>query len=152
MRSIPIARLPLLALAATALSACGGDGGEQPADEAAPADQPAAAAPAAPAGAGGDLVAQGQQIFAGNGICYTCHGPTGEGTQLAPNLKDQTWLWIDPAQGDVQTQLVTLIKTGVSQPKEHPAPMPAMGGAQLDDAQIEAVTAYVMSLGGLPAQ
>ena len=153
MRTTRTFQLASLLLAAAAVSACGGgEGGDAPPETAAPAaEPPAAAAPAAPA-AGGDLVSQGQQIFTGNGICYTCHGPAGQGTTLAPDLTDDTWLWIDPAAGDVQTQMVTLIKTGVSQPKEHPAPMPANGGAQLDDAQVEAVAAYVISLGGVPAQ
>ena len=40
------------------------------------------------------------------------------------------------------------MRTGVPQPKQHPAPMPAMGGANLSDDQIRQVSAYVWSLGG----
>jgi mono/diheme cytochrome c family protein len=39
------------------------------------------------------------------------------------------------------------VTNGVPQPKEHPAPMPPKGGAQLSDDQVKAVAAYVYSLG-----
>ncbi|HEX7119217.1 MAG TPA: c-type cytochrome [Longimicrobiales bacterium] len=137
----------------------------QPAEEQPPAaEEPAAQAPAAepgapaaapaqlPPGVTQEMVAQGQQIFTGQGNCYTCHGMNAEGSQLAPNLTDDQWLWIDPAQGDLLTQATERIKSGVPQPKEFPAPMPPMGGAQLSDEQVQAVAAYVLSLGGAPQQ
>jgi mono/diheme cytochrome c family protein len=61
---------------------------------------------------------------------------------LAPDLTDAAWLNID---GSVEA-IVRLVKEGVAQPKEHPAPMPPMGGAQLTDAEVQAVAAYVKSL------
>jgi mono/diheme cytochrome c family protein len=146
-------------LAAVLLAACGGE--EQPEvaeveTEAAPAPAPVAEAPVAggpatgalPAGVTAEMVQQGQQIFTGPGICFTCHGQEAQGTQLAPNLTDSEWLWIDPAASDTYTQLTTLIQTGVSEPKEHPAPMPAMG-AQLTEEQVAAVAAYVYSISPL---
>lgn len=158
MRSLRFTRSHALLLSGLVLAACGGEEAETPAVDTAaePMAAPPAAAPAAapagavPAGATAEMVAQGQQLFTGSGICFTCHGQNGQGTQLGPNLADQEWLWIDPAQGDVMTQLTTLIETGVSQPKQYPAPMPAMGGAQLTPEQLQAVSAYVASLGGLP--
>ena len=36
-------------------------------------------------------------------------------------------------------------------PKNAPAPMPARGGAQLTDAEVEAVAAYVHSLSAKPS-
>mgnify|MGYP006174886275 CR=1 FL=1 len=86
----------------------------------------------------------GQQIFAGTGICFTCHGQDATGTQLAPNLTDDEWINIE--QPVTQEKIEQLVRTGVQQPKQHPAPMPAMGGAQLDDQQVRAVSAYVYSL------
>ncbi len=129
--------------------------GEQPATQ----EQPSAQAPAAQPGAAGapaelppgvtqEMYAQGQQIFTGQGICYTCHGMNAEGSQLAPSLRDNEWLWIDPAQGNLQQQIATLIETGVAQPKEYPAPMPPMGGVQLSQDQLQAVSAYVAAIAG----
>ena len=149
--------IPLLALAAGCAEEAPEPAADMPQEEPAevtpapPASQPAEPAPATtgplPEGVTAALVQQGQQVFTGPGICMTCHGSDATGTPLAPDLTDSEWLWVDPAAGDALTQIATLIRTGVSQPKEHPAPMPAMGGAQLSDEQIEAVAAYVYSLG-----
>lgn len=151
-------QLGLFASAAM-FAACGG-GESEPANET-PA-QPsggAAGAPAAggaatpvaanlPAGVTQDMVAQGQQIFNGQGgICFTCHGQNGQGSPLAPNLADDEWLWITPGP-DMYDQIVNNVKTGVQQPKEHPAPMPPMGGSQLSEDQVRAVAAYVYALAG----
>lgn len=152
----------VMVLGVLGLAAC-----EQPPEEEAPPEEAPAAAPppgappaAPPAAPPGELppgvtpqmVAQGQQIFTGKGNCYTCHGMDGRGSQLAPNLTDSEWLWLDPARGDLLTQAVTIIKNGVPQPKQYPAPMPPMGGAQLTDEEVRAVAAYVLSLGGAPQQ
>lgn len=112
-------------------------------------DTGGAAAPAAGDAAGGeaDLVAQGQQIYSSS-ICVSCHGPAGDGTPLAPSLTDSEWLWVDTS-GDMRAQVATIIRTGVSQPKDpaHVAPMlPYGGGPPLEEAQVEALAAYVVSL------
>jgi cbb3-type cytochrome c oxidase subunit III len=96
------------------------------------------------------LVAQdtvGKAIFMGKGLCTACHGPDAKGTALAPNLTDEEWLHAD---GTVAT-IAKVVKEGVAQPKKHPAPMPPMGGAQLTDAEIQAVAQYVASLSAKPA-
>jgi len=97
-----------------------------------------------PHGATAEDVTAGQQIFTSTGNCYTCHGPDAKGTALAPNLTDSEWLNIDGTFAAIQQN----VKTGVPQPKQHPAAMPAMGGANLSDDQIRQVSAYVWSLGG----
>ena len=134
------------------LAACGEGQQQQPATEQpAQTEQPQAApgtTGAVPEGATAEQVAQGQQLFTGQGICFTCHGMDATGTQLAPNLTDGEWLWIDPAQGDLLTQVATLIETGVAQPKEYPAPMPPMGGAQLNQDQVQALAAYGVWISG----
>lgn len=126
---------------------------DQAADTASTAAATTGAAPTAaptptpaqlPAGVTQDMVAQGQQVFTSSGNCYTCHGPDAKGTQLAPNLTDAEWLNITGKYDEI----VNLVHTGVPQPKQHPAPMPAMGGAQLTDDQVKQVAAYVWSLGG----
>ncbi len=88
----------------------------------------------------------GQAIFKGKGNCFTCHGPAGKGTVLAPDLTDAEWLNFEgrPARADVEA----LVKRGVPRPVRHPAPMPAMGGARLSDDEIAAVAEYILSLSG----
>lgn len=135
-----------------AFTACAGgdDAAEQPADTAVqpaetgtPAEQPAAASNVAlPEGVTPEMVAEGQQVFNGT-ICFSCHGMNGVGGPLAPALNDQEWLNI--ADGSYE-QIVEVVKTGVATPKQFPAPMPAMGGAQLTDEQVNAVAAYVYSI------
>lgn len=157
------------------MSGCGGDADD--ASEISPADQPAAPGTAAPAGSGGDpttapatgatpppgtgatggqaaagldpaLVQQGAQAYASS-VCVSCHGPNGQGTPLAPSFTDDEWLWVQPGQ-DMLTQVATIIRTGVSQPKDpaHVAPMLPFGGVQMNDEQVNALAAYVVSLGG----
>jgi mono/diheme cytochrome c family protein len=115
---------------------------------AAAADTPVVSAPVAPAAGGPDpqQVAAGRTVFTGAGLCQACHGPNAEGTALGPNLTDGAWIWISDPSQDLVTQLTTLIRTGIAQPREYPAPMPPMGGASLSDEQLEAVAAYVASL------
>lgn len=126
----------LLALLVLLASACGGEGGEGTTEDG--------------AAAGGEtvdaaLVTQGQEIFTSTGICFTCHGQNAEGvTGLGPNLTDNQWLNIEePVTVD---KIMNLVRTGVPNPVESPAPMPPMGGAQLTDDQIRAVATYVYSL------
>lgn len=101
-----------------------------------------------PATAGPDLpppVVQdslGKAIFTGKGLCSACHGPDAKGTALAPDLTDKTWLHSDGTLASV----AKVITDGVTTPKEHPAPMPPMGGAQLTPEEVQAVARYVVSL------
>lgn len=135
------------------LSACAGDAGEtedttDTTEQVTPTDTPTAVGTGAtgtpPEGADVAMVTAGQQIFTGKGICYSCHGQDGTGTPLAPNLTDSEWLNVsaDPSWDELQQ----LVRNGVPTPKEHPSPMPPMGGAQLSDQEIQQVTAYVYSL------
>jgi hypothetical protein len=109
----------------------------------------AGAAGAAQGGGAGSItaaeVALGDSIFHGQtagGTCFTCHGQNAKGTTLAPDLTDKTWIDGDGSYN----YIVERVTTGVPQPKEHPAPMPPMGGASLSQAQVRAVAAYVYSL------
>lgn len=129
------------------LGACGGGdqaANQTPADTAAaPAAQPAAPASnvTLPPGVTPEMVAQGKEIFNSN-ICWSCHQQNAVGGPLAPALNDTVWLNIDGSYDAI----VSTIKTGVPQPKQHPAPMPPMGGAQLTEEQIKALAAYVYSI------
>jgi mono/diheme cytochrome c family protein len=139
------------AVALTILAACGG-GDAEPATETPEAQEPAP--PAAqpdqtpmdlPEGVTAEMVAEGDQIFHGVGICQTCHGADAMGSaNLGPNLTDDTWLNISSRNYD---EIVSLVTTGVAEPKEAAAPMPAKGGANLTDEQVRAVAAYVYTLG-----
>lgn len=112
----------------------------QPGATAAPA--PAAKPAAVPAGATAADVTEGQKIFAATGNCFTCHGPDGGGTALAPPLNDAQWLHINGDYAAIQQ----IVNNGVPTPKQFPAAMPAKGGAQLTEQQVKQVAAYVYSL------
>lgn len=148
MRTIKLSAIAL----SLALAACAGDAGQEDTtttgDQAPTNTQTQPAEPTAtgtpPEGATAEDVSAGQQIFTSTGNCYTCHGPDGRGTALAPNLTDSEWINVDGTFAAIQQN----VRTGVPQPKQHPAPMPAMGGANLSDDQIRQVSAYVWSLGG----
>lgn len=86
--------------------------------------------------------AEGKKVFTGKGNCYTCHGVDAKGTPLAPNLAQPRWINIDGSYAEI----AKLVTTGVPHPKQHPAPMPAMGGAQLSADEICDVAAYVYLL------
>lgn len=98
-----------------------------------------------PEGVTAEMVSQGQELFTGAGGCHACHNPQATGTQLAPDLTDTTWINVS---GRNYNEIVSLINSGVPQPEEHPAPMPPMGGANLSEAQVNALAAYIVSLGG----
>jgi glucose/arabinose dehydrogenase/mono/diheme cytochrome c family protein len=98
-----------------------------------------------PAGATQEMVALGDRIYhgqVGGASCTGCHGSTGSGTPLGPDLTDKKWLWSDGSWAGI----AKTITDGVMQPKEYRSPMPPMGGAQLTDDQVKAVAAYVWSL------
>ncbi|WP_397542517.1 cytochrome-c oxidase, cbb3-type subunit III [Roseovarius salis] len=79
----------------------------------------------------------GEEVYLNN--CAACHMDDGSGDtfQGAPALNDQIWLY----GGDYDTivETVTYSRYGV---------MPPMGGAELSEAEIRAVTTYVHQLGG----
>ncbi len=98
-----------------------------------------------PAGATQEMVALGDRIYhgqVGGASCTACHGSSGKGTPLGPDLTDSKWLWSDGSYSGI----AKTITDGVMTPKEYRSPMPPMGGAQLTDDQVKAVAAYVWSL------
>lgn len=103
-------------------------------------------APKPPAGFTTEQVALGSRIYHGterSGTCSGCHGADGEGTTIGPALTGDKWLWGD---GSVAS-LAKVIGEGVVQPKQYPGGMPAKGGVDLSDADVQAVAAYVWTLG-----
>jgi mono/diheme cytochrome c family protein len=110
--------------------------------ESAPAATEAAPAMNLPEGVTAAMVAEGQTIFMGQGICFTCHMQGGVGGPLAPNLTDDTWINIDGSYDAI----VQTVMTGVAEPKEHPSPMLPRAGTGITDEQVRAVAAYVWTL------
>ena len=109
----------------------------------------AAAASQAPGGQAPTpgMLALGDSVFHGKvgaALCYVCHGPAGKGvTGLGPDLTDKEWL-----HGDGSVAFIARVVTdGIVKPKKMAAPMPPRGGGQLNESQINAVAAYVHSLG-----
>jgi glucose/arabinose dehydrogenase/mono/diheme cytochrome c family protein len=98
-----------------------------------------------PDGATREMVALGDRIFHGQvagATCMACHGASGKGSTLGPDLTSNKWMWSDGSfKGIAKT-----ITDGVMQPKRYRSPMPPMGGAELTDDQVLAVAAYVWSL------
>jgi mono/diheme cytochrome c family protein len=101
---------------------------------------------APPAGATPAMLAQGDSIYHGQlagGLCYTCHGGAGEGTDDAPPLVNNTWRTGDGSYEFIQKR----IAQGMPHPTPpYSEPMLPMGGRQLTPDQIRAVAAYVYSI------
>jgi mono/diheme cytochrome c family protein len=98
-----------------------------------------------PKGATRASVALGERIYrgqVGGAACTGCHGESGQGTPLGPDLKGKKWLWSDGSYSGI----AKTITDGVSQPKQYRSPMPPMGGAQLTPDQVSALAAYVWAL------
>lgn len=137
----------IAAVATVFAAACGGGEGGETGGEAPPADAPAAQpAPAArtdlPEGVTEAMIAEGREIFSGQGICMACHGPDATGTDLAPDLTDDTWLNTDGSYEGI----VEIVTNGVPEPREHPGLMQPRAGTAITDEQVRAVAAYVWSL------
>jgi glucose/arabinose dehydrogenase/mono/diheme cytochrome c family protein len=98
-----------------------------------------------PEGATREMVTLGERIYSGQvggAACTGCHGESGQGTPLGPDLTGKKWLWSDGSYAGI----AKTITEGVSQPKQYRSPMPPMGGAQLTPDQISALAAYVWGL------
>jgi len=98
-----------------------------------------------PAGSSRRMVELGDDVFhgrSGGAGCTGCHGTDASGTPTGPPLINDDWLWSDGSYQGIEK----IIREGVLQPKQYPAPMPPMGGAQLTDEQMSAVAAYVWAL------
>jgi len=104
---------------------------------------------AVPEGATREMVALGDRIYhglEGDASCKGCHGASGKGAPLGPDLTKHEWMWSDGSFAGI----MKVITDGVPQPKTHRSPMPPMGGAQLTADQVSALAAYVWSLSHQP--
>ena len=104
---------------------------------AAPAASQAPSAPVTPA-----LIARGDTIFHGPGLCFACHGADAKGV-VGPSLADSTWLHTTGTYSD----LIRQITAGVTQAQSKGGQiMPPKGGGDITEADVKAVAAYVWSL------
>jgi mono/diheme cytochrome c family protein len=97
-----------------------------------------------PSGVTQEMVDKGKAIFTGAGNCYACHGQNAEG-MLGPttNLVNHTWLHSDGSYGGISAY----IKKGVTKEESKSGiPMPARGGSNITDDQVNQVAAYVWTL------
>jgi cytochrome c5 len=91
------------------------------------------------------MVALGDRIYhgqVGGASCTGCHGASGTGSPLGPDLTNKKWLWSDGSYAGI----AKTITDGVMKPKRYRSPMPPLGGAQLTGDQISAMAAYVWGL------
>jgi mono/diheme cytochrome c family protein len=97
-----------------------------------------------PEGVTMEMVNQGETIYSGSGLCYTCHGANGEGVQgLGANLNDDEWMHSDGSFEGIVTTIMNGVDTSASSTG---TPMPAKGGSGISDEQVRAVAAYVWTL------
>lgn len=94
----------------------------------------------APPGVTQAMVEQGAQQF--GTVCSACHGAGGAGTPAAPELNDNQWINISGSY----EELVSVITTGVPNPKQYPGAMPPLGGGSFNEEQVRAIAAYVFAL------
>jgi glucose/arabinose dehydrogenase/mono/diheme cytochrome c family protein len=103
-----------------------------------------AASLAVPPGATHVMVALGDRLYHGQGgvTCTACHGQDGKGSPLGPDLTAKKYLWNDRSLAGI----MKTIREGVPHPKKYRSPMPPMGGAQLSQRELKALSAYVWAL------
>lgn len=95
-------------------------------------------------------LALGKRTFEGRGLCFSCHGMTGEGVpavSVNTILSDGKWLH---SKG-THPELVSLIVAGIDAKKSKSGVvMPARGGSRMSDREVDAVAAYVVQLAKRP--
>ena len=97
-----------------------------------------------PEGVTDAMVAEGETVYMGAGLCAACHGMDGSGA-IGPNLTDAEWL---TGEG-TYPELIQQITDGVPLAEIKNALgafMPPKGGSTITDDQVKAVAAYVWGL------
>ena len=95
-----------------------------------------------PAGVTPALVAEGQRIFSGPGVCYAGHGQDASGG-MGPSLADTLWIH---SKGEYDRIVATILEGVTREQSKSGIMMPPRGGSAISDADIRAVAAYVWSL------
>ncbi|HEX7857161.1 MAG TPA: c-type cytochrome [Sphingobium sp.] len=88
----------------------------------------------------------GRRIYLGevrSGTCSGCHGSDGRGSSAGASLVGPEWLWTD---GSIPS-LAKVIAAGVPNPRKSGGAMPPKGGTDLSEQDVQAVAAYVWTIG-----
>jgi mono/diheme cytochrome c family protein len=93
-----------------------------------------------PEGVTQEMVEEGQRLY--GTVCVACHGAGGIGSPVGPALNDGAWIHITGTFDEI----VHITTTGVQQPREFAAQMPALGGGNFTPDQVRAIAAYVLAL------
>jgi len=83
------------------------------------------------------LATDGGQLFGSK--CIACHGPTGEGTQVGPALKDNPFV---TKGGAAEIKKVILVGR-TEKEKKYPNIMNPMPGGLASEAEADALVAYL---------
>jgi mono/diheme cytochrome c family protein len=97
-----------------------------------------------PEGVTQEMIAEGESLFKGAGVCAVCHAQNAEGMpNLGADLTDDEWQHSD---GSLEGILHSITKGVTADKSSTGSVMPPKGGSGLSDSQLEAVAAYVWSL------
>ncbi len=132
MRYIP--RMPRNRYSARVLRLCG-----------VPIVLAALAAPAGGAAPDPAAMERGAAIYRG-GTCPVCHHWEGQGNRRGPDLTDDEWLHGDGSLAAVRTAIETGFRHGAGRRFRGKYEMWPLGGMELDESDVDALTAYVWSL------
>ena len=89
------------------------------------------------------MVDLGRAIFHGKGMCFACHGPALEGTQIAPTLLPHAWR--DAKNGEY-ANIIHVVSHGVPG-----TAMVAFPGG-ISPAEVRSVAAYIWSVNNRKAK
>ena len=106
-------------------------------------DQPTWQQAALPDGVTPEKIAQGKTLF-GEVNCTVCHGPAAKGLPgMTSDLTDGDWRIVEEG---AYRSLVETIMSGIGADRTGGMPMPAKGGQDITDEQVQALAAYLWSV------
>jgi mono/diheme cytochrome c family protein len=91
-------------------------------------------------------IALGDSIYH-NGACQRCHGQKGVGAQNGPSLVTTAWLHGDGSFDAIAATITNgVLRTAIKDPSRRFQMNPRGGPMNLNEAQVQAVAAYVYSI------
>ena len=93
-----------------------------------------------------EMIQTGGGMF-NSGSCQRCHMQGGQGSGRAPALTDDEWLHSDGGLEGIRATIISGVAEDEFKAGDYPYPMYAMGGMELDEDGLNALAAYVWSLG-----
>ncbi|MCY3933764.1 MAG: alkaline phosphatase D family protein [Acidobacteria bacterium] len=104
-----------------------------------------AAGPVLGAAADPDAIERGAVIYRG-GTCPVCHHWEGQGNRRGPDLTDEEWLHGDGSLAAVRRAIETGFRHGAGRRFGGKYEMWPLGGMELDEGDLDALSAFVWSL------